>query len=173
MTVVHAASLESKPPRRPRNRSSADVIATGCAVLCAALVGCGGDEAAARQEARELLAQVNAIEDDETLENRKKQLDALQLLPLRHGENRAARDACYAAHHGLWRAEVEQASAKVALDAAEKHGAAQGAPVARPAVDPGVLAAEAIEKSNRALEDAQKHFPACETAMQRLIARAR
>lgn len=136
-------------------------------LLLLASAGCNG-ESAAKTEAHDLLQRIQAIEDDTSLEARKKALDALVLLRLESSDNRKARDACHAAHAGLLAAETEQAIAKKALDEAQK--GPSGAPLS---AQSGKLVADAIERSNRALAAAQKHFPSCETAMQGLIARAR
>lgn len=141
----------------------AHALALVAALGCAA---CSG-ESTARLQARELVERINAIEDETSLAARKKALDALLLLPLTSGENRKARDACHAAHAGLFAAEAEQAMAKKALDDAQK-----GPSTAPLSADDGKRVAEAIERSNLALQAAQKHFPSCETAMQGLIARA-
>ncbi len=137
-------------------------------LLLAAAGGCGADKAKEQAEARDLLTRLNAIEDDTSLATRKKALDALELLPLSSPANRAAREACHAAHVGLLKAETEQAVAKQTLDDADK-----GPVAARLPAGDAQGVSEAIARSNAALEEAQKHFPACEQAMQALIARAR
>jgi hypothetical protein len=186
VTVVHADSCTSFQVRCPKTGTArvlgdlpwtlvplALLVLLACAGG-AGLSACNNGEAEARAEARDLLTRLNALEDETSLEKRKQQLDALELLSLKASDDRAARESCYAAHHGLWQAEVEQATAQQALDAAQKQAAPGPGPVAPAnAGERGKAASEAIERSNKALADAQKHFPACEQAMQGLIARAR
>lgn len=132
-------------------------------VLCACGVGCDG-KAAQREEARKLLAAITALQDEGSLATRQRTLVALSKLQLTAAEHRQAREVCYGAHKDLLQAEVEQASAKLAMDQAVPPGS--GAKLSKEASE-GI--AHAISRSNAALEEAQNRFPECQRALQGLV----
>ncbi|HEX2678054.1 MAG TPA: hypothetical protein VHM19_15475 [Polyangiales bacterium] len=136
--------------------------------MLAALSSCTMDQAKMKQESRDLLTRLNAIEDETSFEKRQKMLDELAALKLEDRSNEHAREVCLSAHVQLLRAEVEQATAKKQLEEADK---GPGQPKLAP--DGAKDVSAAIQRSNDALEEAQKTLPACEVSMQTLIARSR
>jgi len=139
------------------------LVLGGSLALLACATGCDA-KASAREEATTLLTGITALQDERSLSARHKALEALAKLPLTTAEHRRVRDLCRAAHAGLLQAEVEQATAKQAMDHAVPPGSGAKLPH-----EAGQAIASAISRSNASLADAQARFPECQKALQGLI----
>jgi hypothetical protein len=92
-------------------------------------------------------------------------LGKLQLTAAAH---RQAKEVCYGAHKDLLQAEVEQASAKLAMEKEIPKGSG-----AKLSAEASQAIAAAISRSNAALEEAQNRFPECQRALQGLLTEIR
>jgi hypothetical protein len=136
-------------------------------VILTVCTACGG-EAAKREEGRQLVEALTRLQDVDTLAERQAQLDALAKVPLAAAENLRVRDLCVTAHRQLLKAEIEQAGAKRAMEAALPKGGGQELPAAaRDEIS------AAIGRSDAALAESKKTFPECQRGLQGLVAALR
>ena len=151
---------EQRAPKHTRGLSVA-----ACLVLLAG--ACTGDDGA-REQGRQLLEALTALQDVESLSDRSRMLDELVKVPLANPEHAAVRQTCVEAHRQLLQAEIEQASAKQTMETASAKAA--GGPL------PGEVAKEinaAISRSDAALAAAKQRFPECQRSIQGLMTKLR
>jgi hypothetical protein len=125
------------------------------ALLLVVLLAACGD--AKREEARELLLRIDAINQDAPYPERKPDVDALEAMQLRDEEHIAIRDTCVSGHRALIDAEENQTRA-MALHARalRDHGDESDFPA-------GVRneITEALEASDRATQRAEEDGNKC------------
>lgn len=121
-----------------------------------------------KQEARTLFEAISQLDLSRPGEFRAQQVGLLKRMRLHHAPLAQVRDRCVEVHERLLDAEHTQLEAKQRL-----RQAAANAPDGR--VDPkdGQRILDAIERSNRALSEAQTAFPDCERLTRELATKAR
>jgi hypothetical protein len=117
-----------------------------------------------RAEALALLERIATLDLRASSAERTRRIERLRALPLSDAALVRVRDRCALAHAGLLAAELEQATARQRLDAAE----ARGAPVARAELE---AIAAAVAHASQSLQSARTALPECEQSTLALSAR--
>lgn len=121
-----------------------------------------------REQGRALLEQLQRLEPSSPTALRAKELDELDALPLSEPELREVRAVCSGVHRSLLQAEVKQASARQALEAAQREQRDGGI-----APEQALRIATAIRESDAELHSASVALPECQSRLRELTVRYR